>query len=143
MDYKTLTAPCGKDCFNCPLYIGEENKANRDAFLERNKIPADKFQCKGCRDNKGYCPGLGILGIDPHCKTFDCVQSHKVEFCFECEDFPCERLQPLSDRAERVPHALKIYNLCMIKKHGVDKWAKDHSKKIFVSYFTRKLDSCM
>jgi len=25
MDYRNMTAPCGKDCFNCPLYTGEEN----------------------------------------------------------------------------------------------------------------------
>jgi hypothetical protein len=43
MNYKNLTAPCGKDCFNCPLYIGEENRENREAFLKRNNIPAVNF----------------------------------------------------------------------------------------------------
>jgi hypothetical protein len=143
MDYKNLTAPCGKDCFNCPLYIGEVNRENREAFLKRNNIPADKFMCQGCRPNNGFCPGLEILGIDGHCKMYKCVKEKNVEFCFECGEFPCAKLQPLADRAERVPHALKIFNLCMIQKMGVEKWATEHSKQIFNDYYTRKLDSCM
>jgi hypothetical protein len=74
---------------------------------------------------------------------FACIQEKKVEFCFECGEFPCERLQPVADRAERVPHALKIYNLCMIQKLGVEKWVTGHSKRLFDEYYTRKLDSCM
>jgi hypothetical protein len=143
MDYKLLTAPCGKDCFNCPLYIGEENKENRQAFLSRNNLSPDKFMCKGCRPHDGNCVGLEILGIDGHCKLYSCVKEKKVEFCFECTEFPCPRLQPVADRAERVPHALKIFNLCMIQKHGLEKWAAEHSKNIFTGYYTRKLDSCM
>jgi len=143
MDYKNLTAPCGKDCFNCPMYIGEENLQNRRNFFISRNIPEEKYQCRGCRDNNGYCPGLEILGINPECKTFKCVEEKKVEFCYECDEFPCFRLQPVSDRAEKVPHALKIYNLCMIKRLGVEKWAKEHSKKIFLSYYSRKLNECM
>jgi len=143
MDYKNLTAPCGKDCFNCPLYIGEENKENRENFFRSRNIPSEKFQCKGCRANNGYCEGLTILGIHPECKTYECVQQKNVEFCYECDEFPCFRLQPLADRSDRVPHALKIFNLCMIQKMGVEKWAVEHSKRIFAEYYTRKLDSCM
>jgi len=143
MDYQLLTAPCGKDCINCPLYIGEENRENREVFFKLNYIPEDKFQCKGCRPNAGFCPGLEILGIDGNCKLYKCVKENKVEFCFECTEFPCAKLQPLSDRAERVPHALKIFNLCMIQKLGVEKWAVEHSKQIFSDFYTRKLDSCM
>jgi hypothetical protein len=143
MDYKKLTAPCGKDCFNCPLYTGEENMENRKRFFESRNIPLDKFQCRGCRANNGHCDGLTILGIDPECKTFQCVQQKKVEFCYECNEFPCFRLQPVANRSDRVPHALKIYNLCMIKRLGVEKWAKEHSKQIFSSYYTRKLNDCM
>lgn len=130
MDYKNLTAPCGKDCFDRPLYIGEENRENREAFLKRNNIPSDKFMCKGCRNNAGFCPGLEILGIDGNCKLYKCVQEKKVEFCFGCSEFPCEKLQPLADRAERVPHALKIFNLCMIQKMGVEiEYLAHHEKK--------------
>lgn len=121
MDYKNLTASCGKDFFNCPLYIGEENRDNREKFLERNNLKPDQYMCKGCRNNDGFCPGLEILKIDGHCKLYACVKDKNVEFCFECNEFPCPKLQPVADRAERVPHALKIFNLYMIQKMGVEK----------------------
>lgn len=125
------------------MYTGEENKENRKKFFESRNIPLDKFQCKGCREHNGKCQGLTILGIDPNCKTFQCVQKKGVEFCYECDEFPCFRLQPIADRSDRVPHALKIYNLCMIKRLGVEKWANEYAKEIFSSYYTRKLDECM
>lgn len=143
MDYAKLTAPCGKYCFNCPLFMGEDNRENRENFLRRNNIPEDKFQCQGCRPNNGYCPGLEILGIDGHCKMYACIQAKGVEFCFECAEFPCIRLQPVADRAERVPHALKIFNLCMIQKIGVEEWATNHSRKIFNQFYTTKLNELM
>ena len=40
MDYQLLTAPCGKDCFNCPLCIAEENRENREAFFKSNNMPS-------------------------------------------------------------------------------------------------------
>lgn len=143
MDYRHLTAPCGKDCFNCPLYIGEENKENRARFLQRNNLSEDQYRCEGCRNNKGYCVGLTILGIDPNCRMYKCVEEHKVEFCSDCHEFPCFRLQPVADRAERVPHAMKIYNLCMIKKMGVEKWGAEHSRRLFNDYYTLKLNDLM
>jgi hypothetical protein len=143
MDYKNLTAPCGKDCFNCPLYTGEENRENRAGFLKRYNLREDQFLCKGCRNNNGYCPGLEILKIDGNCKLYACTQIKQVEYCFECSEFPCPKLQPVGDRADRVPHALKIFNLCMIQKHGLEKWATMHSKRILTDYYTKNLDSCM
>ena len=32
MDYKQMTAPCGLDCFNCPLYLAIENNELRTAI---------------------------------------------------------------------------------------------------------------
>jgi hypothetical protein len=74
---------------------------------------------------------------------YACIQEKKVNFCFECDEFPCDRLQPVADRADRVPHALKIYNLCMIQKMGVEQWASQHSKRLFSEYYSKKLNSMM
>ena len=32
MDYKQMTAPCGLDCFNCPMYLANENEEMRTAI---------------------------------------------------------------------------------------------------------------
>ena len=102
MSYDYLIAPCGKDCFLCPLYTGEKNRGNRDAFLRKNKLSADQFQCKGCRENHGFCLGLKLQGLSPVCSTYQCVQSKKVKYCFECDQFPCNRLRPASCKAGNI-----------------------------------------
>lgn len=53
------------------------------------------------------------------CETYTCgADQRDIEFCFQCPDFPCDRLCPASDRADTLPHNLKIFNLCFIKEKG-------------------------
>jgi hypothetical protein len=49
----------------------------------------------------------------------------KSDFCFECSDFPCNKLQPLAEGAPRYPHNLKVYNLTAIKNCGIEAWAAE------------------
>ena len=71
------------------------------------------------------------------CETLECVQNKKVDFCFACDDFPCSRLQPLAEGAERFPHNLKVYNLITIQNKGLEKWAAE-STEIRERYFKGK-----
>ena len=64
----------------------------------------------------------------------------KLDFCFECADFPCNLLHPLADRADVFPHNLKVFNLCLIKRLGVDNWAKNNAKESFDKYYKDKID---
>ena len=38
---------------------------------------------------------------------------------------------------------LKIYNLCMIKKMGIDNWAIKQAKISLERYYNDKLDTCV
>lgn len=108
-------APCGIDCVNCELY----EKNNRVDVLERvAKITGktiEELKCKGCR-LQGGCT------MHENCETLACVQDKEVNFCFDCNDFPCKRLQPMKEGADRYPHNLKVYNLCQIQKMGIEKF---------------------
>jgi hypothetical protein len=143
MDYKNLTAPCGRDCFNCYFYLAKENENIRKMFSEKLNLPPDKVQCNGCRNIKGDCQVLKNYGFEGKCKIYECVASHNVSFCYECNNFPCDLLHPLADRADRFPHNLKVYNLCMIKKMGLENWAKNNAKQSFDRYYNDKLDTCV
>jgi hypothetical protein len=57
--------------------------------------------------------------IPGKCSTFECVSGRGVEFCFQCAEFPCSRLNPASDRADVLPHNMKVFNLCTIRRDGV------------------------
>ncbi|MDI6630882.1 MAG: DUF3795 domain-containing protein [Bacillota bacterium] len=126
---RDLIAPCGLDCFNCKLHERNITENARARFSEAMKIPPEKLPCKGCRGEKGRPL------IFPLCPTYACAERKGIEFCFECGEFPCPRLQPAADGAEKYTHNIKLYNLCRMKLVGVDKWAVEEALEIRLKYF--------
>ena len=124
-------APCGIDCANCEM----NEKSGRTDVWERvaalMKKTVEEIRCKGCRE-QGGCT------IHADCATLACINEKGIDFCYECEEFPCTRLLPAKDGAERLPHNLKVYNLCRIRLLGPEKFleeATENRKK----YFTGKM----
>ena len=136
MDYKRLTAPCGRDCFNCPIYLAKNAPALRRRVSRRLNIPEDKAMCNGCRDEGGV---MGFLSMTRPCKLYACAENKNVDFCCDCEDFPCDHLHPLADKADVFPHNTKVFNLCLIKKMGLETWAETKAKDVFKAYFNGEL----
>ncbi len=129
---RTLSAPCGLDCFNCELYEDNVTDEMRQRVSPMLGIPPEEVQCEGCREQRGERLGL------PLCETYSCSTEKNVEFCFECDEFPCSRLQPALEGADRYPHNMKMFNLCRIKAVGVEQWANeaaDIRKKYFRGKF--------
>lgn len=152
MDYKELTAPCGVPCFECNAYKASFNEQLKKGISQKLGMEYEKSACAGCRARKG----IGFLSVknnifpegkcalmheNGQCKIYVCAESKGIHNCSECKDFPCDKLQPLADRANLIPHNLKIYHLSMIKKLGLQTWAKEEAGKIMKDYMTRKLDS--
>ena len=127
-----MVAPCGIDCGICELFTCGENPALMERLTARG-IPGDKLPCPGCRAVEGRCPVIGET-----CATYACVIERRVHFCYQCEDFPCERLHPAADRADVLPHNLKIHNLCVIQKRGAQGLIKQ-SKESKLRYFQGKM----
>lgn len=128
---KKLTAPCGLDCFNCELHRDNLTEKLAASIHAKLGIPLEEIPCRGCRQQDGRHFHLGSRG----CATLDCVKEKGVAFCFDCDDFPCARLAPTADGAARYPHNMKLYNLCRIKKFGLEKWIGE-AGKIRKAYFT-------
>jgi len=100
-------APCGLDCSRCADYVGSEIRnlsARLSELLTGYKRVADiragknpnyrKFSdftemlgllsqgsCGGCRSEDVRCP--------VKCKAKLCHKDKKVDFCFECGEYPC------------------------------------------------------
>ena len=127
MDAQTLqdlTAVCGIDCFNCEFFHANIDgffatmpAERRSAFAVRG-MTIEKLRCQGCRHG-------GCTILDAPCETLACATEHQVAFCGDCAEFPCPRLQPLAQGAERYPHNLKVYNLSAIKNRGIEAWAAE------------------
>jgi hypothetical protein len=135
MNKTVLTAPCGLDCFNCPTYKDNIVKVPLPArflFSIFVKVPLKELPCNGCRDEKGYCK----FAKGRHCLTWDCAQEKGVTYCYECVDFPCQKLMP-TKKGARYPHNMKVYNLGRMKLVGVEKWTEE-AAEIRERYFKGK-----
>ena len=117
MDLNCL-APCGIDCVNCELYGRNSTDEYIAAVASRLGRDPESLRCKGCREQGGCSFFSG-------CETLACVTRKGFAFCSECPDFPCPRLQPASDRADKIPHNYKVYNLCRIAKVGPEAFLEE------------------
>ncbi len=101
---KELIAPCGMNCGICMAYLREKNK------------------CPGCRIfNKSEPVSIA------RCKIKNCEDLNKnnLEFCFECNKFPCDRMKHLDKRYRTKYHMSMIENLENIKKLGIREFLKN------------------
>jgi hypothetical protein len=130
-----IVAPCGIDCFNCEMYETNVTKEFMERLSASTGIPVEKITCKGCKDGN-ICSMLAFY--EKKCSTLECVKERKVDYCFQCNDFPCEYLMPLADRADKFPQNMKLYNLCIMKKFGVEGYI-ERAGNIRSTYFTKKL----
>ncbi|MDD5170567.1 MAG: DUF3795 domain-containing protein, partial [Syntrophales bacterium] len=122
------------DCFNCELYETNITPELTEMIYKKLGIPKEDAACKGCRKQDGKHFHLPPDG----CATLDCVKAKGVAFCFECADFPCPFLAPTADQAARYPHNMKLYNLCRIKKIGLERWIGEEAGQIREKYFKAK-----
>jgi hypothetical protein len=114
----SLTAPCGIYCGDCECYKAKDDPkllaylVSASPALKKGGLP-----CAGCRPINGKCPA-----VEDVCATYACTLEHRVDFCFECSEFPCGKLNPSADRANTLPHNMKVFNLCYIKNYGLEKF---------------------
>jgi len=135
MDYREMTAPCGLDCFNCPMYLAKDNEEMRAVVSGRLGLPREEAFCAGCR---AQCGTIAFLKMTQPCSVYRCISAKGLTLCCDCEDFPCDHLHPYADRAAQVPHNTKVFNLCLIKKMGLEKWAEQKAASVKNTYFKGK-----
>jgi len=137
MDFHRLTAPCGIDCFNCPVLQADENPEIKARVASALGVAEEEVHCRGCRDENGT---IGFLGMKGPCKVYRCIQEKGFDFCFECPDFACDNLHPYADKAAARPHNTKVFNLLLIKRLGLEEWARNKAGQVRKTYYTGKLE---
>jgi len=129
IDYNYMTAPCGLPCFECYLHLSQFDQELAEMIAGVLKVSPEQIKCKGCRGEGGKCAHHTM-----ECRVYKCIEKTGMKTCVECGDFPCDYLHPYRDQAEKW-HNTKVYNLCRIKKLGLEKWAKDEAGDILDKYF--------
>ena len=140
MDYVQMTAPCGLDCFNCHYSLAKDNPASMaevEKISKKYNMPVDILLCQGCRNHDGQIPlQKEVFGPDHQCAAYECAKAKGLTFCSDCGEFPCRHLHPYADMAGELPHNMKVFNLCLIRRLGVEAWAKDRAADVRQTYFT-------
>jgi len=105
-----LIAPCGMNCRLCSSYQKEKDR------------------CKGCRNEADilYRTKGSSSCIIKNCPV---IKSNKSGFCFECDKYPCKRLEQLDKRYRTKYHMSMIENLENIRKNGMDAFLQDEKKR--------------
>ncbi len=96
---KQQIAPCGMNCGSCIAYLREKNK----------------------------CPGCRVVWKDKAKTRVNCIIKNcgllaqtSSKFCFDCEEFPCQRMKSLDKRYRTKYRTDLIRNLQIIKESGMD-----------------------
>jgi hypothetical protein len=133
LDKNALHAPCGIHCGLCPRNLAIKDEQIRSRLSAGLNLPPENVTCTGCRSIDGHCPAI----VD-QCATWVCIKGKGLEFCSECSDFPCAKLIPSSDRADKLPHNIKIFSLTLRKTKGAYEWEKV-IKDVYDRYFHGKM----
>jgi hypothetical protein len=113
--HRALQGRCGNFCGNCEIYIAYSTgnkKAQRRIAAEYfgESITPDEVKCLGCRGNINNVWRGG-------CKIRFCAEDKGVEFCYQCNDYPCKELATYF-----ADHPRARENLRQISKIGPDAW---------------------
>lgn len=108
-----LIAPCGMNCALCSGYLAMKND------LKKQGISGS--YCPGCRPRGKNCAFLK--------KKCELLGNGLVRFCYECADFPCERLKHLDKRYRTLYRMSMIENLEFIRDRGMAELLKRQEEK--------------
>lgn len=111
---------CGLYCGACDVFIANEKGTLEESAKEWDMKPED-LMCHGCKSgtNAVYCRT---------CDIKKCAESKEVEFCYQCEEYPCTLLVEFRND-EHPHHSVVLKNQEIIKEKGVQKWLEEQEKR--------------
>ncbi|TXT56186.1 MAG: hypothetical protein BAJALOKI2v1_620020 [Promethearchaeota archaeon] len=112
MDKKQLIARCGIWCGTCRQYLVRKKELFEEKGLKRG--------CEGCWIRDKNC-----TFIKKECAP---LRNNEIEFCYECENFPCDNLTELDELYVSRYNMSLIENQKRIKQMGIKKWIKEQEE---------------
>jgi len=125
-DVKKIVGICGLYCGTCPKY---------------------PTHCEGCLSDR----------VAPHCVRCingfrQCAMEKKVTWCFQCQDFPCQRLMDFTNShiVNGISHhAHVIEDLQYMRELGIEQWIEEQERTVHCSqcgerlyWFIRECPKC-
>jgi len=106
----SLVAPCGINCNQCIAYFGYTMSGKPRVHT-----------CNGCRPKDKNCAFLK--------QDCDLLSERAIDFCFECDDYPCENLKKIDRNYQEKYKISLIENLEFIRDKGVDEFLENQKAK--------------
>ena len=95
-----LFSLCGLNCALCPMHLG------------------------------GCCPGCGGgEGNQPCARTRCACKRERIEFCFDCERYPCEKYEGFDEYDSFITHRNRHRDLERAKEMGIDAYRAELAEK--------------
>ncbi len=108
-----LIAPCGMNCGLCSGFLTLKHGLKKKGVM--------KTECPGCRPRGKHCAFMK--------KACKFLGEGVYKYCYECADYPCERLKRLDKRYRSHYHMSMIENLDYIKANGINKFLAWQTEK--------------
>ncbi len=108
-----LIAPCGMNCGICSSYLSMKNDLKSTGIM--------RSYCDGCRPRDKNCAFMK--------KQCELLGSGSVQYCFECEEFPCRNLKHLDKRYSTLYRMSMIENLEFIRDKGMAAFLQKEEEK--------------
>lgn len=91
---------CGLNCILCPMALG------------------------------GYCPGCGGGPGNQSCALAKCSLQHdRVEYCFLCPEFPCQKYDGVEKYDSFIAHQKQLSDSIRAKEIGIEAYHKEQIRK--------------
>ena len=129
MQEEKVVGICGLYCGACPIYLAsrENDKEELRKISESRGIPLEEVYCDGCLSNR-----LFEACINCRHGFRRCAAEKKITWCFECPDFPCQRLELFKDIhiVNGISHHESVIkDLRYMKEWGIKRFVKEQEQK--------------
>jgi len=112
MEYRQREYPlfsaCGLNCGLCPRY--QMDGASK---------------CPGCS-------GEGFLTKHPKCGLLSCSQRKGIEYCYQCDEFPCKKYDGADQSDSFITHLNQLKDMEKAKSLGIDVYKQELDEKITI-----------
>jgi len=143
---------CGIYCGACEVMNAKSDEEKARVMNLYDNQPGwphptpEQIHCSGCKTDD-------VFVNCSKCPFRSCAKSKEVEFCIECDEFPCEPYNQLETAAGQMPLLMHLKantrNQEYIKANGVDKWLADQETKwkcpscgVSFSWYAEECTSC-
>ena len=124
-----LVGICGIYCGTCPSYLAQQENdiAELEKRARERNFTLEEVRCNGCHSDK-------VMPTCVECKSGfrKCAREHGITWCFECPDFPCQRLEDFKHvHIENgiSHHENLIEELQYMKENGLETWLEKVEKE--------------